>query len=77
MEHVAGHRDQMTADAIADLILSFEKANPARIVIANAKSGEVAYPWTDETSDYLAKVLTVDGANRAWLNGSDVMLEFV
>lgn len=67
-----------TAEEIAELILSLEAAKPKRIVIANAKSGEVAYPWDpSETPDYLARVLTVASGNRAWLEGSDVMLEFV
>jgi hypothetical protein len=67
-----------TAEEIAALILTLEAAQPKRIVIANAKSGEVAYPWhPSETPDYLARVLTVASGNRAWLEGDDVMLEFV
>ena len=76
MEQVAGHRDQMTAEAIADLIVSFEKASPARIVLANAKTNLAAWPWdVRQTPDYLASVLSTGRGNRAWLQGRDVMLD--
>ena len=69
-------RSQKSFEEIADLILSFEAAKPARVVIDGAKSGEVSYPWNDDAADWLTVVLATTQTASARLDGRDVIVVF-